>query len=290
MLCLDLLQESLSLSQIIETTEKRLKSAPKGALHVSQSHGSPQYRCRLDSNAKEIYLDKSKEKLTRKLAQKAYDQKVLKQAKQLKHDIDVLLADLKRYGIKDCGGAQTQEYSSCHPALRLRPDVELTTIKQLYQNLPPERKALVAPCLLSDEDYASNWENTNSSSYNFLQEGRIFHTEKGDYVRSKSEAIIADKLFRASIPYKYEQPLTLNDGQEVFPDFTVLNKRTRQEFVWEHFGLMDNPEYADKAVRKIAAYEESGLHLGVGLIATLETSKSPLNLSAIESIIRTQLT
>ena len=68
-------------------------------------------------------------------------------------------------------------------------------------------------------------------------------TAKGEYVSSKSEKIIADTLTKNNINYVYELPLRLKGYGTVKPDFTVLNKRTRQEYVWEHFGMMDGNVY-----------------------------------------------
>ena len=51
-----------------------------------------------------------------------------------------------------------------------------------------------------------------------------YYTIKGERVRSKSEKIIADELYRYQIPYKYEFPLTLathNRNIQLYPDFTA---------------------------------------------------------------------
>ena len=56
-----------------------------------------------------------------------------------------------------------------------------------------------------------------------------YYTYKGERVRSKSEMIIANELFRNNIPYKYELPIELENWNKkvtIYPDFTVLNKRT----------------------------------------------------------------
>jgi hypothetical protein len=39
-------------------------------------------------------------------------------------------------------------------------------------------------------------------------------------VRSKSELVIADKLYSRSIEYAYEQPLAIGEGRLRYPDFT----------------------------------------------------------------------
>ena len=38
----------------------------------------------------------------------------------------------------------------------------------------------------------------------------------------------------------------------IHPDFTVLNVRTREILYWEHLGMMDNKEYIESALAKIA--------------------------------------
>ena len=57
----------------------------------------------------------------------------------------------------------------------------------------------------------------------FLEDGLILRTERGDLVRSKSELVIADKLFARGIDYGYEQPLELEGGRIRYPDFTITD-------------------------------------------------------------------
>ena len=56
--------------------------------------------------------------------------------------------------------------------------------------------------------------------------------------------------------------------------------------LWEHLGLMDIPEYAEKAVRKITAYEENGCFPGESLILTMETKSQPLDVRLVKKLIR----
>ena len=112
-----------------------------------------------------------------------------------------------------------------------------------------------------------------------------FVTLNGENVRSKTEKIIADLLYHLDIPYVYECPLQLSDGK-VYPDFTILNKRTRKVYYLEHFGMMDKPEYAAAAIQKIKRYEKSGYYIGEDLLATLELSDAPLGTKELERMIR----
>ena len=85
-------------------------------------------------------------------------------------------------------------------------------------------------------------------------------------VRSKSEVIIADTLARHGVPYRYEYPLKLKSGRDgafrtIHPDFLCLNVRTRAEFYWEHFGLMDDPDYLERTLAFIRLFKCSSSSL-----------------------------
>jgi hypothetical protein len=110
-------------------------------------------------------------------------------------------------------------------------------------------------------------------------------TDRGERVRSKSELIIANLLSKEGIPYKYECPLRLKGFGTVHPDFTALRRKARKEIYWEHLGMMDDPEYAEKAVRKISAYGANGFFPGDRLILTAETKSTPLNVRLIRDLI-----
>ena len=104
-------------------------------------------------------------------------------------------------------------------------------------------------------------------------------------MRSKSELIIADMLNKAGVPYKYEYPLRLNGMGKIYPDFTVLNIKKREEIFWEHFGMMDDPTYVEAAIKKILTYEQNGIFPGENLICIYETRKNPINQKVVNSLI-----
>lgn len=68
-------------------------------------------------------------------------------------------------------------------------------------------------------------------------------------------------------------PLRLKGYGTVKPDFTVLNKRTRQEYVWEHFGMMDDSIYVKNAIKKIEQYGKSGMCREENLLQLLKARK-----------------
>ena len=95
--------------------------------------------------------------------------------------------------------------------------------------------------------------------------------------------MIADKLYLMGIPYRYESPVYIESLQKNFyPDFTLLNKRAREECYLEHFGMMDNPDYLNNFLKKIDVYAENGIFLGKNLMVSFESSVKPINLRTLE--------
>ena len=132
--------------------------------------------------------------------------------------------------------------------------------------------------LLADEKK----ENENRHAPN--PEKLKFYTKMGILVRSKSEVIIATALYDNNIKFEYEKPIKISDVI-YYPDFTV-EKKKGDIIIWEHFGLIDNPDYRNKAYRKILKYNENGYYQGKNLILTYETAESPLDPMDVEHEIR----
>ena len=135
------------------------------------------------------------------------------------------------------------------------------------------------------EQQLKAWESVDYNKKEFREEMPVILTERGERVRSKSEKILADYFYRNGISYKYECPLYLNGFGTVYPDFTFLSKRTRQEIYWEHDGRMDDPAYARNAVRKIQAYEKNDIYPGERLILTFETEKDLLDTRLLKKLV-----
>ncbi len=120
---------------------------------------------------------------------------------------------------------------------------------------------------------------TVGAQQRFLEDGLIHRTERGDLVRSKSELVIADKLFLRGIEYGYEQPVVLPSGRVRYPDFTITDHARGITFYWEHLGLLDDPGYRARWKKKKEDYFEAGIlpwEEGGGEVGTLlETWDDP---------------
>lgn len=267
------------LNALLDLKLRALKKAPEGSLRISQCHGNVQYYRR--ENQKEKighYIDSNQYKLAQSLAQKDYNKRLVA---SLKKELKILQSVLR----------QLEKMSVDNES----PD---TVINLLH----PLRRALIIPATLTDSQYAAAWLSQKYKGKPFQPDSQVLYTSNGERVRSKSEVLIADTLKRLGVPYHYEFPLVLKNGGRdqaltytrskkitVYPDFLCLNLRTRQEFIWEHFGRMDNSDYSKKTTQKLRTYSENNIHAGKNLIITVEDVGLPLSSMYIEEIIQTYL-
>lgn len=87
-------------------------------------------------------------------------------------------------------------------------------------------------------------------------------------------------------PYILPDNIYAKNGTIKFPDFTVLNKKTRQEVYIEHFGLLDDELYLSSNLLKLDEYRNNGIYLGKNLLFTYETENSPLDIKGIRKMFR----
>ncbi len=119
---------------------------------------------------------------------------------------------------------------------------------------PPKVRALVNTPLLSPAEFSKAWADAPYPSNSMpFDERNSYCSQKGDRVRSRAELFIADTLYQAGIPYRYEMAYTHN-GNTHYPDFTLMHPFTGELFYLEYFGLMDDDDYRQKALAKIRDY------------------------------------
>ena len=191
---------------------------------------------------------------------------------------------------------------------------------EVYYALPDSLKPFVTPLSLSDDDYASRWQEGNlvvkRKRIHAEDDYHKYKTMRGDYVGSKSEAIIADRLFANDIPYHYEVAFTPeaetdssrpvfddygrlvgyegigfdpHDRNTIHPDFYVLNKRTRKAYYWEHLGKLNDQKYCTENLNRLVRIIDAGYTIGEEILITHEDSYNPLRLESIDEIIENYL-
>ena len=164
-------------------------------------------------------------------------------------------------------------------------------LDNIYDSLPEERKKLVTPLQLSIKEQVRLWNEETYEPNNMYPENLRYETEQGEMVRSKSEVIIANILYkhRKDILYKYEKPLMIVvDGREkvIYPDFTIINIHTGKVTYWEHAGLMNDEFYATEFVRKMNNYVTNGLVIGKDVIISYEAQGISLDIRVIKNLVK----
>lgn len=255
----ELWKEEKRLQKILVTCKKIVKRAPNGKIRLSKCKNSYQYYfCgENEVNSKGRYVKKSEWKLVQKIIEREYVEKLQSVCE-------------KRY-------VEIQ---------RLEKLLKETEPQNVYAALPEGKQKMIHPLVLSDEEYGQEWENVLYQGKPFPEDYPEIYSDRGERVRSKTEKIIADKLYKEGIPYRYEEPLFLEGYGEIYPDFRLLNVDTREEIILEHFGMMDDLGYVEKAIRKIRLYERNGYFLGKQLLITYETAQEPFDSRIFENMLK----
>ena len=162
--------------------------------------------------------------------------------------------------------------------------IAVEPLKRAFESLSPAKKKLVRSPFPTDEELAQIWLAQPGNKYTKRAEELICPAINGKMYRSKSEATIADYLDENNIAFKYENELVLSNGITYYPDFTIYMPATRREIIWEHFGMMDDMDYRNKAFLKIRKYEANGLFRHDSFIWTFETGRFPLDTKSIRKM------
>lgn len=258
-------KEVVQLEKMLTQIEEFLNSAPEGTLKVqSKGEGTYFYHQCWNKKKKQYvrkYIKKENLSFARTLAQKQYYGLI---QPILKHNLGIL----KNF------------------AMQYRPE----EYKKIYDALTQERMKLVTPLLGNREEWIQQWQEECYEKNNSYVENLRYETEQGEFVRSKSEVIIANILYqhRENILYKYERPVeVVIEGRirTIYPDFTILNLHTGKIVYWEHAGKMDDPHYANEFVKKVNTYVENGILLGRDVVFSYETIENSLEISVIKQMV-----
>ncbi|MBR3143556.1 MAG: hypothetical protein IKF09_10465 [Clostridiales bacterium] len=248
----DILTERYNLlSNTLDKLKNEAKSFPEGRVYVK--HQENRYYYYLVNGDNEKYINKNNSDTIHALVQKAYVNDVIKASEC---EMKLIRNILNGY----CADAP----------------------EELFKNLPEARRKYASPVCFGNR-FAYDWANEH---YDRSPVTGGYITMKGDKVRSKSEVIIADRLWLNGIPYRYECPLMVN-GKIIHPDFTVLRLSDNKLIYHEHCGMADKNDYAENMVTRINDYNKEGIYLGDRLFLSFETSSTPLDVSVIDNLINT---
>lgn len=249
-----ILKESQRLQEQISLLEAQLADYPDGKLICSHhNHHCKWYQ---SDGRSRTYIPKSNRPLAEQLAAKKY--------------LSAVLADLSHEKMA------LDFYLKHH-----HPGSEKTN--QLLHEIPGYQE-LLSPYFKPLSQELSDWMNLSYETNPKHPENLIHKTASGHSVRSKSEAMIDFFLYTNHIPFRYECALTL-DNITFYPDFTIRHPQTGEFFYWEHFGMMDDPNYSKKVFSKLQLYTSHDIIPSIQLITTYETQKTPLSTELIKNTI-----
>ncbi|MBQ7920704.1 MAG: ATPase [Lachnospiraceae bacterium] len=233
--------------------QKQIAQLPEGKI-ICAHNGNRCKWYRSDGKNK-TYIPKKEHTLAEQLAVKKYLTLQLEEAQQEMRAIDFYLRH--------------------HNSSELASE-QLLTSKD-YQEI-------LSPYFSPQSERYAEWMKAPYDKNPKAPESLIHKTAFGLRVRSKSESLIATLLYTKKIPFRYECALHLG-AVVMYPDFTILHPVTGEIFYYEHFGMMDNPDYAANAHSKLQIYTSHGIIPSISLLTSFETKEKPLDMDMVEAMI-----
>lgn len=243
------------LQQKLTDIQKQLQQLPEGKLICTRCGNRTKWY-RSDGHTK-TYIPKDQKPYASQLAIRRY---LLEKQKEYQTNLDAL-AYYFRHDSYNSGKAE-----------------QLLTYDSAYHSLLAEHFQPVSQEL-------QTWESSPYNKNKNYPEQLKHKTCKNEFMRSKSEAMIAMSLYVQKIPYRYECELKLG-SITLFPDFTIRHPETGEIFYWEHFGMMDKSEYVKNASDKISLYMKYGIYPNDKLLVSYETQKQPLSTEQIQRLLQ----
>lgn len=245
------------LNQAIELARQELQQLPTGK--VNHKNGNI-WRYQGPESIK--FLRWPDDKLLQKLIWRSYLERLLRAAEKEQNAID-----------------------------RYRKNLPPVKMERIYDTLSDWRKEIISPLVPTPEQYVEGWLNQPYPSHNPIPLTDKFPTGVAScpYVRSKSEILEVRTMSKRKVAFLYEFPLDLRDNtgnlRTIYPDFTILNKKTHEVFYWEHFGKMDDPDYLANFKMRQELYTLNGI-VGPKLFQTFEYAGRPLTMNEVEAVVR----
>ena len=247
---------------MLDSCRREFESLPKGHLSWGRQNGKDFYLHEQKdekSGKRDRRRIRSDDDLIRQLARKKYLEKFIPQLSKETDRLQKFIA-----GRSDVDPAQI-----------------IDSMKGVYSTLPEE---YFFGGHIRD---AEKWAQAPYHMSDYKPDEKKQTTSRGLHVRSKSELLIAEKLYEFNIPFRYEEVIMIA-GRQCAPDFKILKKSGKLVY-WEHLGLMENQDYRYKNKVKLTIYERAGIMPWRNLIVTYDEYDGGINLAVIESEIRNKL-
>ncbi|MBQ3281717.1 MAG: hypothetical protein IJH41_04865 [Eubacterium sp.] len=148
----------------------------------------------------------------------------------------------------------------------LKQVVGLTSEEKWYQDALKEKSEL-------DEKYGISYES------------ELTHKAKdGTLTRSKSEVAIFNEFLERGKPCIYEMPTHVKPYL-MHPDFTFYSNRYNRPIIWEHAGMLGDPDYMQSFSERMDKYIRAGFVPCVDIIFTFDTMRGDIDSGMIKTLL-----
>lgn len=275
--------ELTRLKEIRKTVKFKLRHPLEGRLLISNNASGPAFfrETYTDGKRKLKGIGRRPESIY-KLAHQRYLEELLKAVETNIHALESAGVLLKPMDTGEIIRRLPKNYHLLRPELILDPHFSEDGEKRLR----PVRDGSIKPAFLTtcmDGVLPEEWmyqrycENTSHLEY------KTHLSESGNYVRSKSEALIMPLYEQRAIAFHYDELLRVPGGF-ISPDFYWISGFGRM-IVHEHVGRLDDPVYAEHHYKKMEIYRANGFELGRNLILSFDDENGNVNLALIGAMI-----
>ena len=254
MLYQQMMKEKQKVEDRINDLQSQIDVLPSGTFFCTRNN--KYYKWYYTDKGKTKYIPKSERKLAEQLVKRKYLESRLRKFKQEEKRIDIYL---KQYSLDEFSSYHVEEH--------------------------PELQKLLSGVYVPLKQELDEWVNASYTNNPKEPQKLIHKTIPGILVRSKSEALIINALFGHKIPFRYECLLQIQNVS-IYPDFTIRHPVTGEVYYWEHFGMMDNENYAHNVYSKLQLYQSVGIIPSMQLLTTFETRQNPLDYEYVELLIQ----
>ena len=272
------------LRERVKKSKLELAVLPEGSLQIEKRNGVPFYfqairtteemdverTESIEQNEQEAALQKQTRIINKRHAVNKHPEivKGLIRRTYLERELAVLEKNVK--------ALETMTKAFCEVA----PDDILERMPERFKAFPKE--------YFFPQPKEDDWARQPYEQSSYKTERKIHTTSRGLLVRSKSELAISEAFYKYDVPFRYEQVLEIGTYR-VVPDFMPRNKRTSEQFYWEHCGMLENEEYMKHHKWKMNLYESVGIVPWENLIVSYDGADGTLNIAEIESVIKNKL-
>lgn len=263
----EITQNNLKKEQrFLNEARQELKNLPEGTLQRRTKPYGTEYYMRKDGI--QLYIPKDRHHLVNDLKRR----RVLEKAENIaKENIKAMERLLREYTPLDFDKIERD-------------------LPQSYRDLEPVKPDF-APG--NKKYFGEKGQHFTQSENPYMREKLVNSTYFGLKTRSKSEAIIAETLYRAGFSVYYEKKVVLYDefGKQktVYMDF-VIPLAESYHVGWEHNGLLDDDTYMQRSVEKLRLYHLNGIYQPKNLIITADKPGGGLDNDFIECLVQNYLT